>query len=78
MTQPNPADTTLPVPPGSVTDAEAIAVAGVDAGAAIDVLAAESRGPDVDAAVDTLKALAAQIAAALAAVQPPEGDEERC
>lgn len=60
----------LPVP-GGLTDAEAIAVAGVDAGAAIDVLAAEAQGPDVASATTVLKGLAKQINAALAALTPP-------
>jgi len=59
----------LPVP--GLTDAEAIAVAGVDAGAAIDVLAAEAKGPDVASATTVLKGLAKQINAALAALTPP-------
>jgi hypothetical protein len=61
----------LPVPPGGLTDAEAIAVAGVDAGAAIDVLAAEAQGSDVTSATAVLKSLAKQINAALAALNPP-------
>lgn len=61
----------LPVPPGGLTDAEAIAVAAVDAGSAIDVLAAEAKGPDVATATATLKALADQISAALTALNPP-------
>jgi len=61
----------LPVPPGGLTDAEAIAVAGVDAGAAIDVLAAEAQSSDVSSATTVLKSLAKQINAALAALNPP-------
>jgi hypothetical protein len=61
----------LPVPPGGLTDAEMIAVAGVDAGAAIDVLAAEAKASDVTSATTVLKQLAEQINAALAALNPP-------
>jgi hypothetical protein len=61
----------LPVPPGGLTDAEVIAVAGVDAGVAIDVLAAEAKGSDVTSATAVLEALAKQINAALAALTPP-------
>jgi hypothetical protein len=48
-----------------------IAVAGVDAGAAIDVLASEAKGPDLTSAMTVLKQLAEQINAALAALNPP-------
>jgi len=61
----------LPVPHGRLTDAEAIAIAGVDAAAAIDVLAAEAQGTDAASAVSVLKGLAEQINAALAALTPP-------
>lgn len=61
----------LPIPPGGLTDAEKIAVAGADATAAIDVLAAEAQGPDAASARAVLKELADQISAALAALTPP-------
>lgn len=61
----------LPVPPGALTDVEIIAVAGVDAGAAINVLATQAQGPDATSAMTVLKQPAEQINAALAALTPP-------
>lgn len=59
----------LPVPPG-MTDAEAIAVAGVDASAAIDLLGAEAQGPDVTSAKTVLERLSDQIKAILGGSAP--------